>query len=203
VEIVNAGIGGNTTADGLKRMEADVLAHRPDLVTIMFGVNDAAMLSFPDFKPIPGPRVPLAQYKKNLAEMIARARKAGARLLLMTPCPMGNKYFNRHLEPYRSHDHNYMLRSYAQAVRELAQEVQVELLDVWARFMQEGMNELLPDGVHPNPRGHEVIASMLYNAIRRAEAKRRPRRRRSRWTCAGPSPSTKRRARSSPAARRR
>jgi lysophospholipase L1-like esterase len=146
-------------------MEADVLAKKPDIVTIMFGVNDAAMLSYPDFKPIPRPRVALAQYKKNLSEMIARARKAGARVILMTPCPMGNKYFNRHMEPYKSHDHNYMLRSYAQAVRELAQEVKVELLDVWTRFLQKGMNELLPDGVHPNPRGHEVIASMLYHAI--------------------------------------
>ena len=61
VEIVNAGIGGNTTAGGLKRMDADVLANRPDIVTILFGVNDAAMLSFPDFKPIRSPRVALAQ----------------------------------------------------------------------------------------------------------------------------------------------
>ena len=167
-EIVNAGIGGNTTADGITRFEADAIARKPDIVTLMFGVNDAAMLSFPEFKPIPTPRVALAQYKKNLAAMIARARKAGARVILMTPCPMGNKYFNKHLEPYKSHDKNYVLRSYAQAARETAAELGVELLDVWTRFMQEGMNELLPDGVHPNPRGHQVIAGMLCNVIRDA-----------------------------------
>ena len=167
-DIVNAGIGGNTTADGIKRFEADAIAKRPDIVTLMFGVNDAAMLSFPEFKPIPGPRVALTQYRKNLAEMIARARKAGARVILMTPCPMGNKYFNKRLEPYKSHDKNYVLRSYAQAVREIASELGVELLDVWTRFMQEGMNELLPDGVHPNPRGHQVIADMLFRVIRDA-----------------------------------
>ncbi len=165
-EIVNAGIGGNTTQDGLGRFDADVISRHPAVVTLMFGVNDAAMLSFPDFKPIPGPRVPLKDYRLNLAEMIARVRKIGARPILMTPCPMGNKYFNKHLEPYKSRDHNYMLRSYAAAARELAAELNVELLDVWLRFFQEGMNELLPDGVHPNPKGHEVIASMLYNAIR-------------------------------------
>ena len=165
-EIINAGIGGNTTADGLKRFEADALAKKPNIVTLMFGVNDAAMLSFPDFKPIPRPRVALAQYRKNLVEMIGRARKAGARVILMTPCPMGNKYFNRHLEPYKSHDKNYVLRSYAQAAREIASQLNVELVDVWTRFLQEGMNELLPDGVHPNARGHEVIASMLFHVIR-------------------------------------
>jgi lysophospholipase L1-like esterase len=167
-EIINAGIGGNTTADGIKRFEADALAKKPGILTLMFGVNDAAMLSFPEFKPIPGPRVPLPQYRKNLAEMIARARHAGARVILMTPCPMGSKYFNKHLEPYKSHDKNYVLRAYAQAAREVAAEAGVELLDVWTRFMQEGLNELLPDGVHPNPRGHQVIAGMLYNAIRNA-----------------------------------
>ena len=164
-EIINAGIGGNTTADGIKRFEADALANKPDIVTLMFGVNDAAMLSFPDFRPIPGPRVALAEYRKNLAHMIHRARRTGARVMLMTPCPMGNKYFNKHLEPYKSHDKNYVLRSYAQAVREIAAELGVELVDVWTRFLQEGMNELLPDGVHPNPRGHEVIAGMLFRAI--------------------------------------
>jgi lysophospholipase L1-like esterase len=172
-EIINAGIGGNTTADGIKRFEADALANKPDIVTLMFGVNDAAMLSFPDFRPIPGPRVALAEYRKNLTEMIARVRSVALvasnqwhpRVMLMTPCPMGNKYFNKHLEPYKSHDKNYVLRSYAQAVREIAAELGVELVDVWTRFLQEGMNELLPDGVHPNPRGHEVIAGMLFRAI--------------------------------------
>ena len=172
-EIINAGIGGNTTADGIKRFEADALANKPDIVTLMFGVNDAAMLSFPEFKPIPGPRVPLAQYRKNLAEMIHRARRTGARVILMTPCPMGNKYFNKHLEPYKSHDKNYVLRSYARAAREITAELGVELVDVWTRFLQEGMNELLPDGVHPNPRGHEVIAKMLYNVVHLSPPARR------------------------------
>ena len=40
VTAINAGISGNTTADGLKRMQKDVLAHKPDLVTVMFGLND-------------------------------------------------------------------------------------------------------------------------------------------------------------------
>ena len=38
--MINAGISGNTTPAGLARMDRDVLAHKPQLVTIMFGMND-------------------------------------------------------------------------------------------------------------------------------------------------------------------
>src|SRR5262245_1454666 len=38
VRVVNAGISGNTTRDGLARLERDVLAHEPHLVTVMFGM---------------------------------------------------------------------------------------------------------------------------------------------------------------------
>jgi lysophospholipase L1-like esterase len=37
VTVRNAGISGDTTTGGLKRLERDVLAHKPHLVTIMFG----------------------------------------------------------------------------------------------------------------------------------------------------------------------
>ena len=39
--VVNAGVGGNTSREGLARIERDVLAHRPDWVLVEFGGNDA------------------------------------------------------------------------------------------------------------------------------------------------------------------
>jgi acyl-CoA thioesterase-1 len=43
VRAVNAGISGDTTAGGLARIERDVLAHRPRLVVVELGVNDAIL----------------------------------------------------------------------------------------------------------------------------------------------------------------
>lgn len=40
IKIVNQGISGNTTEDGLARLERDVLAHKPALVIIELGGND-------------------------------------------------------------------------------------------------------------------------------------------------------------------
>jgi acyl-CoA thioesterase-1 len=41
VRAINAGISGDTTEGGLARLDRDVLAHRPELVVVELGVNDA------------------------------------------------------------------------------------------------------------------------------------------------------------------
>jgi acyl-CoA thioesterase-1 len=41
VRAINAGISGDTTDGGLQRVERDVLAHRPTVVVVALGVNDA------------------------------------------------------------------------------------------------------------------------------------------------------------------
>ncbi len=43
VQVINAGVGGNTTSMARLRFEADVLTHAPDLVLIQFGINDSAI----------------------------------------------------------------------------------------------------------------------------------------------------------------
>lgn len=40
VRFVNAGVGGDTAAGGLKRLDRDVFAHAPTVVTVAYGVND-------------------------------------------------------------------------------------------------------------------------------------------------------------------
>ena len=70
VQVINAGVGGNTSQGGLARLEKDVLNHHPDAVVILFGTNDGRLDA-------PGVHVPVAKYESNLAEMIERCRRAG------------------------------------------------------------------------------------------------------------------------------
>jgi lysophospholipase L1-like esterase len=63
VKVVNAGVSGDTTRQALERIEVDVLQHKPQLVTIMFGMNDLV-------------RIPLDEFKKNMIEIQERCRKA-------------------------------------------------------------------------------------------------------------------------------
>src|SRR5688500_9397236 len=78
LELINAGVNGNTTAQGLARMDRDVLAHEPDFVLISFGMNDHAMRSRNQ------PKVPIDAFEKNLVAMVEKTRSIGATPVFIT-----------------------------------------------------------------------------------------------------------------------
>jgi len=77
VRVINAGVGGNSTTDGLDRFDRDVLTHHPDLVVIQFGINDSAVDVWRN-PPATSPRVSIETFGANLRRLIERSRQAGA-----------------------------------------------------------------------------------------------------------------------------
>jgi lysophospholipase L1-like esterase len=153
VAVINAGIGGNTTADGLARFEIDVLAHEPNFVVIMFGLNDSWIDDGQTRS-----RLTVDQYRSNLATMVQRLRDRGVETILMTPNPA--------IAPKYPAARNVTLKPYVNVVRELAQREQLPLVDVYRRIAEmaiEGvdLNSLFTDAMHPNPAGQKLIAGML------------------------------------------
>jgi len=69
--VVNASISGDTTAGGRARLPAVLAQHKPSLVLIELGGNDALR------------GMPLANTRENLRAMVQASRKAGARVLLI------------------------------------------------------------------------------------------------------------------------
>ena len=69
--VINAGRRGDTTAQGLARLERDVLKRNPRLVIVLFGGNDFLR------------RVPLDRASKNLEEIIKRIQQQGAMVVLV------------------------------------------------------------------------------------------------------------------------
>ena len=172
VKVINAGIGGHTTANGKARFEKDVLAHQPDAVVIMFGINDAAVDVWKK-PPASGPRVRLTDYRQNLTTMVRTLKAKGARVVLMTSNPI---YWSETTwplyarPPYQPDDpdgFNVVLRDYAQAVREIAKAEDVGIVDVFAAFIAETAkpgrkpSSLTMDGMHPNDLGQRIIADLL------------------------------------------
>ncbi len=148
VSVINAGISGNTTADGLKRFDNDVLSHQPDLVTVMFGLNDMV-------------RVPIAEFEANLAEFIRRCRAGGAEVLLCTP----NSVIDTSPRPIAR------LVEYCGAVKRVAEQRQVPVCDVYGAYESlRGRDPLqwrmmLSDEIHPNMDGHKLTAETLCRSI--------------------------------------
>lgn len=174
--VINAGVGGNTTADAAARFEHDVLSSNPDLVIMQFGLNDAAVDVWRDPKDTT-PRVALDQYEKNLRQMTATLKEKHIRIILMTPNPlcwtpkMREMYGRPPYDPKDPQGFDILVKNYVAAVRKIAADLHVPLVDVHAEY-QKHFNDpkrsaamLLPDGVHPNDQGHAIVADLLIPVI--------------------------------------
>lgn len=71
IEIVNAGVSGDTTEDALARIEQDVLARTPRIVIVGLGGNDFLR------------QVPIATTEANLRTIVRRVQEAGAMVVLL------------------------------------------------------------------------------------------------------------------------
>jgi len=175
--VYNAGVPSNTTRNAVKRLESDVLRHKPKVVVIQFGLNDSAVDVW-KVPPATAPRVPLPEYLDNMRQMISAIQKQQARVILMTTNPMRWKPRVRQLYGKPPYDPNaedgfespHLLR-YNAALRQLATEMKVPLVDVHAAYPtfannhQATVDLMLPDGLHPNDLGHELVAELLLPAI--------------------------------------
>lgn len=176
VEVVNSGYGAHTTAMARVKFQAGVLDKKPAVVVIQLGINDAAVDVWKK-TPADKPRVDVKTYEENLRFFVTTLKKAGARPILMTPNPLRwtpevKKRYGK--PPYRIADPDgltFILADYAEVVRKLAKAEDVPLVDVYAAFRKiggptgAGIDALLSDGVHPNSKGHELVAETLLPAL--------------------------------------
>lgn len=72
--VLNAGVSGDSSAGGLKRLQRDVLSHAPDLVIVNFGLNDAM-----------GGMDALNAYRSNMRALFQQILDSGAEAMLLTP----------------------------------------------------------------------------------------------------------------------
>lgn len=181
-QVINAGIGGHTTADAARRFEKDVLARRPDVVIMQFGLNDGSVEVWRK-PPATQPRVAVADYRENLRKMIESLKLRGVHVILMSFNPMRWTPKMRELygrPPYRvdvADGFNVVLQDYLQTVRELARTEQVSFLDVYAAYEKyhavpgRSMDALFSDGVHPNDEGQRIVADLILAELDRLKSR--------------------------------
>jgi lysophospholipase L1-like esterase len=134
----NAGIGGNTTAQMLARLDVDVLAYKPRCVVLMGGTND-----------LPGDG---DAAQANIAAIVQRLTDAGIGVALCTIPPR-----NGDLERRRQ------IEGYNDGLRRFAAARQLTLIDVFPQLADPTTGTWKPglsgDGTHPNSRGARVMAA--------------------------------------------
>ncbi|WP_197440465.1 SGNH/GDSL hydrolase family protein [Polystyrenella longa] len=148
IEVINAGISGHTTADGLNRLERDVLSKNPDLVTIKFSLNDMT-------------RIPMANFESNLMSMIKQIQATGSAVVLCTP----NSVIDSTGRPTKK------LETYVAKIREVAKRENLPLADCYAAYEEKREQDewawtmMMSDDIHPNMGGHKLIAETIVNRI--------------------------------------
>ncbi len=160
VQSSNAGVGGNTSRQALKRIDKDVLSKQPDVVVIFFGTNDLRVDA-------PKKYVKLDEYRLNLEKMIKACRSQNAQVVLCTLPPIEPKaYLTRHEK--RLFDElgglETMVQSYRKAAIDVAKQAQVPLVDL-NQLLKEQPHWLSSDGVHPSKAGNAIIAEHISSAV--------------------------------------
>lgn len=161
-EVINVGIGGEQAGQGLTRLARDVVAKKPNIVTIMYGHND----SYIDAGKT-AVRVSIPRFRADISQLVERLREVGVTPILMTPPAYAEKS-----APNGEGEHcNVKLSRYSEVVRQVAETLQVPLIDhyaAWEEISKKGtdLNEWTTDGYHPNPKGHVDLATRMLPVVR-------------------------------------
>jgi len=146
----------------MERLERDVLALKPTLVTICFGINDGGYMTFNE-----GIR---DRYVNGMRELVARLKAANVRMVLLTPGMVeesvspdfANIQYNR-----RS------IKILAGEVLKLAEAEHLPVFDLYTLMNEVDAKAkaldpkfcMIPDSVHPDPAGHLVMAFGLLKLL--------------------------------------
>jgi acyl-CoA thioesterase I len=146
VTAVNGATGGDSTAQGLQRLQTKVLDEKPDLVLLGFGMNDHNVGS-----------VPIPQFEKNLQEMISRIRNStAAEVVLFSAFPPNPHWkFGTH-----------RMEEYAAATSRVAVQAgcaYANVFDNWQTVAaRKKPEDLLGNNInHPNDFGHWIYFRVL------------------------------------------
>jgi lysophospholipase L1-like esterase len=158
----NAGWGGDTAPGGCARLERDVLALKPDVVTICYGMNDGGYCPMkPEIRDA---------FAGGMRKLVSRLKAANVRVVLLTP-GMVDVTVNPDLRKVEYNTQS--LRALADEVLALAAAEQLPVADLH-RLMNDVEAAakaadpafcMVPDSVHPDPAGHLVMAFGLLQAL--------------------------------------
>jgi len=158
IRVINMGVSGNTVRALKERWDTDVLALRPDWLSIMIGVNDV-WRQF-DAPQMVGVHVLPEEYENTLEMLVKQTRPLLKGLVLMRPF---------HIEPLKEDAMRSTVDLYGDIVKKIAEKYDAIFVDTQAAFdklLQYGHSSRYSwDRVHPDLAGHTVIAKAFLDAI--------------------------------------
>jgi acyl-CoA thioesterase I len=143
--IVNASISGETSAGGNSRIETLLKAHKPGVVVIELGANDALR------------GLPVAQTQANLAAMVDASKAVGAKVLIVgvqVPPNYGTAY----------------LKDFSKMFASVSADGKVPLVPFMLKGVADGPDAATmfqPDRIHPVAAAHPRILDNIWPELRK------------------------------------
>lgn len=137
--VVNLGVNGDTTGGGLARL-SDVLAFEPRIVIVELGANDGLR------------GLPVEATRANLEQILQGLQAARVRVVLagMT------------LPPNYGADY---VRAFENVFVDLARRYKTPRIPFFLQGVAPNPALMLPDGLHPNAAGYQIVASHVWKAL--------------------------------------
>lgn len=163
--IINSGVDGDTSREGLARLQRDVLAYHPNIVLIFFGSNDCALNEDQYRTP--------SEFQKNLEQMVEQIKACHNHTglnhsrpipILMTPPPM----IETDIFPFTTLER---LQAYGDTIKKVSERHHCPCIDVFSYFIEESNGELdaffQDDGIHLSRLGYNCLYDCIFSSISR------------------------------------
>jgi len=154
--IIDRGIGGETTGQMLLRFREDVIKLRPKVVAILAGINDIAENNGP---------IELERVFGNIVSMVDLAKANNIQVILCKLVPANRFPWRPQIIPTQKVKQlNEMIASYAKSHH-------LVLVDYFSPMADSNSGlkaELGSDGVHPNKKGYALMEPLLLEGIEAA-----------------------------------
>ena len=162
LEFFNRGVSGNTVGDLERRWRKDAIDMKPDVLSILIGVNDVG-------RAFRGKReIDFAAWEESYRNILDQSRKANPKLkvVLLDPFVLASGRFK---DQTAWSFHRTSIEKQIKIVSKLATDydaVRVQTQRVFDEAAKAaGADQWIWDGVHPLPQGHELIARHWLDAV--------------------------------------
>lgn len=169
-DVFNKGVPGNNSADLLRRVSADVVSLKPDLVIVMVGTNDLLntrkMLSVSD-------------YYNNMSQLTDSLLQHGISVVLVSPPTADSLHlFERHDAALYPATPMQLLENGRDTLRALCKAKDLLFIDLFGHLKDMGIpehekdliirsrvNSDSNDGIHFTKEGNQLLASFVYQQL--------------------------------------
>ena len=162
--VLQLGWGGERASGFANRLDFDLLAFKPTVVTTCYGMNDG---SYQAYKPAIGD-----EYKKHMKNIIDRAKQAGVTVVVGSPGAVDLQFF-KNLKPEVYNDNLAHLRDIAKGLAADAGQPFANVHDAMHATMVAAQAANGPgywvcgrDGFHPGPNGQLIMAYAFLKALK-------------------------------------